>query len=150
MKTFNIEIPEGYEIDKEKSTFEKIVFKLLNKECNTWEEIIDKYEKQNKTTWFIENTETMNTLPSEEITEQILALCQLHLIADYYNNGWKPDWNNFDEDKWYVHYNFDINHFCINYRLYILINTVHFKSKELAEKALKYNEEIFKKAYGIK
>ena len=27
MKEFKIEIPEGYEIDKEKSTFEKIVFK---------------------------------------------------------------------------------------------------------------------------
>jgi hypothetical protein len=29
MKTFNIEIPKGYEIDKEKSTFETIIFKEI-------------------------------------------------------------------------------------------------------------------------
>jgi hypothetical protein len=31
MKTFKIEIPEGYEINQEKSTFEKIVFKKNKK-----------------------------------------------------------------------------------------------------------------------
>lgn len=33
MKTVEIEIPIGYEIDKEKSTFEKIVFKKIK---NGW------------------------------------------------------------------------------------------------------------------
>lgn len=32
MKTFKIEIPKGYEIDKEKSTFETIVFKPIYRE----------------------------------------------------------------------------------------------------------------------
>ena len=32
MKTLKIETPEGYEIDKENSTFEKIVFKEVKSE----------------------------------------------------------------------------------------------------------------------
>lgn len=31
-KEFKIQMPEGYEIDKENSTFEKIVFKKIEKE----------------------------------------------------------------------------------------------------------------------
>ena len=41
MKELKIEIPDGYEIDKENSTFEKIVFKPLNPYPKTWEECID-------------------------------------------------------------------------------------------------------------
>ena len=40
MKTFNIEIPKGYEIDKEKSTFETIIFKEVKNELpKTWAEL---------------------------------------------------------------------------------------------------------------
>jgi hypothetical protein len=40
MKTLKVEILEGYEIDKEKSTFENIVFKLAKKELpKRWEEL---------------------------------------------------------------------------------------------------------------
>lgn len=40
MKTFKINIPEGYEIDKDESTFEKIVFKKIEKKLITsWEEL---------------------------------------------------------------------------------------------------------------
>lgn len=38
MKKIKIEIPDGYEIDKDKSTFEEIVFK--KSEVKTWEEIV--------------------------------------------------------------------------------------------------------------
>ncbi|HOG38227.1 MAG TPA: hypothetical protein PLD95_02030 [bacterium] len=39
-KTVEINVPDGYEIDKEKSTFEKIVFKAIEQnlpEC--WEDL---------------------------------------------------------------------------------------------------------------
>ena len=39
-KEMKIQVPEGYEIDKEKSTFEKIVFKKLENELpKSWEEL---------------------------------------------------------------------------------------------------------------
>jgi hypothetical protein len=36
MKEFVVNIPEGYEIDKENSTFEKIVFKKVTEEPKRW------------------------------------------------------------------------------------------------------------------
>jgi hypothetical protein len=39
MKDLKITAPKGYEIDKEKSTFENIVFKELNKLPKTWKEL---------------------------------------------------------------------------------------------------------------
>ena len=39
MKELNIQIPEGYEVDKEQSTFEKIIFKKIETKLpKTWEE----------------------------------------------------------------------------------------------------------------
>lgn len=47
-KEFKIQVPEGYEIDREKSTFEKIVFKI--KELpRSWEDL---YMIKG---WFVEN-----------------------------------------------------------------------------------------------
>ena len=43
MKELNIQVPEGYEVDKEKSTFEKIIFKKIeNKLPKTWEEFCER------------------------------------------------------------------------------------------------------------
>lgn len=38
MKTFKVNVPEGYEIDKEKSTFENIVFKKKDDVVIRWSE----------------------------------------------------------------------------------------------------------------
>ena len=39
-RELKIEVPDGYEIDKEKSTFEKIIFKKVEKELpKSWEEL---------------------------------------------------------------------------------------------------------------
>ena len=37
-KELKIEIPQGYEIDRQKSTFEKIIFKKIPENPKTWEE----------------------------------------------------------------------------------------------------------------
>ena len=37
-KEIKIEVPQGYEIDKEKSTFEKIIFKKIPENPKTWED----------------------------------------------------------------------------------------------------------------
>ena len=39
MKNLKITAPQGYEIDKDKSTFENIVFKKLNELPKTWEHL---------------------------------------------------------------------------------------------------------------
>ena len=99
-----IEVPAGYEIDKEKSTFEKIIFKKDNKELpKTWEEVgvikgwytyaggsIDYFSEGIST-----NYADRNIFPTKEEAEASLALAQLCQLRDRYNDGWKPDWEDF-------------------------------------------------------
>lgn len=37
-KEIKIEVPQGYEIDRQKSTFEKIIFKKIAENPKTWED----------------------------------------------------------------------------------------------------------------
>ena len=111
-KEFKIQVPEGYEIDKEKSTFEKIVFKKVEKELpKRWEDL---YEVGG---WFVDfhsdvvTSDSMRTgdsvknrFPTKEEAEACLALAQLCQLRDRYNDGWKPDWED-GTDKYTIIYN---------------------------------------------
>lgn len=111
MKTVKITPPEGYEIDKEKSTFEEIVFKPIEKKFpKSWEEI----EELNG--WWIgydselnnagrksdEILDDRNIFPTKEIAEAVLELAQLLQLRDIYRQGWKPDWGNRNLYKWSI------------------------------------------------
>lgn len=96
-KELKIQIPEGYEIDKESSTFECIKFKLAKKDityediCNTlftkkWgffisisgnieEEMLEYYVASEK-----------NNATNRKQLEKVLAMNQLLNIATYYNS----------------------------------------------------------------
>lgn len=105
MKTFKIEIPKGYEIDKEKSTFENIVFKEVKNELpKTWEEL-----KVIKGAWVTEKSRVLrastavdeinkNVFATKEQAQASLALAQLSQLREVYRNGWVPDWSD-DEFK---------------------------------------------------
>ena len=100
-KKLKINIPEGYEIDKEKSTFEEIVFKKvedpLAKLPKTWEE----YCKRTKgcTSYYgdpiDDNThETKfskfyNEFSTKERAKQYIALGRLLQLRDYWVKGSK-------------------------------------------------------------
>lgn len=43
-----------------------------------------------------------NILPSEEEAEAHLALMQLHQLRDCWREGWVPDWNDGDQDKYVI------------------------------------------------
>ena len=99
-KEMKIQAPEGYEIDKENSTFEKIVFKKVDDLPKSWEELefIDGFfvsslsdiaKIGNNTT---NDKNNKNVFPTKEEAEACLALAQLCQLRDRYNDGWKPDW----------------------------------------------------------
>jgi hypothetical protein len=99
MKTFKIEVPNGYEIDKEKSTFENIVFKEVKKKLpKTWKELggIEGYYVYNDSDILDADCNTMpkhrNVFATHEQAEASLALAQLSQLREVYRNGWKPDW----------------------------------------------------------
>ena len=105
MKEFIIECPSGFEVDKEKSTFEKIVFKEIeNKLPMSVEEIPNR-------DWFInsvgsihkyENSKSKNHLSTKERAEAFLALMQLVELRDAWNGDWKADYNNGNQSKYCV------------------------------------------------
>ena len=110
METKELKIipPEGYEIDKEKSTFEKIVFKPINTKPRSWAEYCNNYT--GKTFWIEKNSTICdgknivwgglcagvdkNTLPTKELAEAFLAMMQLMSLRQAWIGEWKPDWSN--------------------------------------------------------
>lgn len=92
-KELKIQVPEGYEIDKENSTFECIKFKLIKKNI-TYKDVCNKlfehsYYFINEHGFIIFYTgknkfDANNALTSHQL-KRILALNQLLNIAEYYN-----------------------------------------------------------------
>jgi len=100
MKTLKIEIPNGFEIDKDNSTFEQIVFKEIKKQLpKTWEDFISFdgfYVNYNSNVLETkENSckeENKNIFATEEQAKASIALAQLSQLREVYRNGWVPDW----------------------------------------------------------
>lgn len=100
-KEMKIQAPEGYEIDREKSTFEKIVFKKIeNNLPKTWKEFgevkgwfvtelsdVDYYSEGHSSDY-----RDKNLFPTEEEAKACVTLAQLCQLRDRYNDGWKPNW----------------------------------------------------------
>ena len=115
MKTLNIEIPEGYEIDQEKSTFEKIVFKEIKAPLpKSWNELncldgcyVGRDSDLVKVTDAAIMYSNRNIFKTEEQAKAAIALAQLSQLRDAYRQGWIPDYTNglekqviiFDNDK---------------------------------------------------
>jgi hypothetical protein len=73
-------------------------------------------------------------------------LCQLYIIADYYNDGWEVDWNNEYENKYYPIWDNHVNEIKTDSWVYRSTALPPFKSKELLLKAYESNKEIFETA----
>lgn len=147
-KEIKIEAPEGYEIDVNNSSLDRIVFKKKKKKL-TYEDICDKLF-DNDFAWVIETggeiIETLagksrhqdsNNLTSKKQAEKILALIKLMNVATYLNDGWKPDWNNDDDKKYYIWVDSHTNIINISWTRNMQLQAVYFKSESLAQQAIK-------------
>lgn len=146
---FCIDIPEGYEIDKENSTSECIKFKRkeltyddIAKELFAYKDcfFIDTSGKIH----YISNLEVgyaqSNNCISKKQAEKLLAINKLMNVAKYLNNGWKPDWNNANEKKYYITVS---NTFSSNSKIIINHNyttnnsSVYFRTEKFTEEAIR-------------
>lgn len=154
MKEVKINIPEGYVIDKENSTFECIKFK--RKELpKTWEEFCDNsHIKEGE--FFVDALcrineagkgprdpiTAANTLPNKEYAKAIIALCQLIQLRDCYNDGWQPDWESFetkysiciDQNRVMLTPTYKISHL-LTFRTPIIREMFYMNFKDIIEKA---------------
>lgn len=105
-KELKISIPKGYEIDKEKSTFERIIFKKvdpLTKLPKTWKDyciytIGDRSYYCNdhfKSIMASKFSGLYNEFSTIERAEQYAAFGRLLQLRDYWTNNWKSDKRSF-------------------------------------------------------
>ena len=85
----------------------RVIYKKEKELPKTWKEFCDNNPVKNGEYFIDDGSEILkadfgrrcytidaNLLPSREYAEAMLALCKLIQLRDYYNDGWKPDWNN--------------------------------------------------------
>jgi hypothetical protein len=158
MKELKITPPEGYEIDKENYSFEKIVFKEVEEKL-TYEKIADKLFQYKKHYYIAGDGGIMgtsigwscpNTASTKHQLERLLTLNKLMNVAHYLNDGWEPDWKDHSEYKYFIYYNNNKKIFQIDSNTFVNYGIVYFKSKELAQQAIEIlGEETVKLALGV-
>jgi hypothetical protein len=149
-KEMKIQVPDGYKIDRENSTFEKIVFKKVDDLPKSWEELgeikgwyVDSFSnlmpygegRSNK-------NDDKNVFPTKEEAEACLALAQLCQLRDRYNDGWKPNWND-GTDKYSIYFTRDeIDGVCE----YCSHRVLAFKTLELRDKFVENFKDLIETA----
>lgn len=82
-------------------------------------------------------------VPSQLHAKSILATCKLMVIADALNEGWKPDWEDYKEEKWTIYFSYDRHKITYNSWCRVKLSAINFKSKEIAIYAMKQFEDLF-------
>lgn len=150
-KEMKIEVPEGFEIDREKSTFEKIVFKKVERDLpKRWEGLLGVsgcyVDSNSKVVVFkgcFAKEETKNVFPIRAEAEACLALSQLCQLRDRYNDGWKPDWKDEKELKYAIKISNNKTAVCV---LTATSSVLSFKSAYLRDKFLENFRDLIEKA----
>jgi hypothetical protein len=153
-KVITIDVPEGYEIDKDKSTFEKIVFKSLNVCKNPlpkmWADLysingyyVDTFAQVYSYEFTLAVNGNRNVWPSKAEAYAALALAQLCQLRDRYNDGWKPDWENGDEYKHVIFISGE--HICPAMQC-LARSVLAFKTIELRDEFLDNFRDLIEKA----
>lgn len=158
-KEIKINVPEGYEIDRENSTFECIKFK---KKKLTYEDVCDALFTQ-KTVYYTSSSgeiEVLSEMPrynafdcnnatSKSQLKQLLAINKLMNVAAYLNKI-PLDWESSSQDKWYIYYNHTQHKIGYTYRTWCQTTGVYFDSYRRARKAVDIlGEDTVKHALGI-
>lgn len=102
---------------REQRDWRKVKYEKKKELPKTWEEFCETHEVQKgeayikdiSTIYKAENTgdtrdmyADKNILPSKEAAEAHLALMQLHQLRDCWREGWVPDWNDGDQNKYVI------------------------------------------------
>ena len=130
LSDIKIECPKGYIIDIKHTDLSKRIIRF-KKDNITLEDI---YEYQGKDT-FVTNVVNNN----KPTYSKIFAIATLMDIANYYNKGWKPDFNNKTTYKYVIQYNGIENkhtHYSVDYDVCLNRCCVYFKNQEDAQSVI--------------
>ena len=146
-KELKIEVPQGYEIDRQKSTFEKIVFKKIPENPKTWEEYCSLMK--GKTVYYTNcNNITVSGFSdahdkfvTKKRAEQFIALGKLLQLRDY----WVKGYDTFSYIVWSD--NCSIVYVC--YWGGVTPYPLTFPTKEMAEEFKDCFSDLIKQAYPL-
>lgn len=118
-----IDIPEGMEIDLENSNLAKGIIKF--KQSNvTYTDVEDALNLDKN---------CIGVAVSKDNASKLVALNRLMNIAKYYNKGWKPNWKDGMEPKYFISFKYYNNCYNVAVRYKIINNNIHFKREEDAQ-----------------
>ena len=138
-------MPQGYEIDRQKSTFEKIIFKKIPENPKTWEEYCSLMK--GKTIHYPDYyyiilrsfEDAYNMFATEERAKQFIAFGKLLQLHDY----WVGDWKRNSDNIYIIFKN-------------VIIATMNnndfplsFPTREMAERFKEYFKDLIKEAYPL-
>lgn len=155
MKEQIIQIPDNLEVKEIKDN--KIILVEKRKKL-TYDDVARKLFPDNEIHYYIESGAQINTIVNRKFNytcknnanskkqlEKLLAINMLMNVAKYLNDGWKPNWSNKEERKYYI----TIHDNTIEVESVSVLRCieVYFKYKELAKKAIEIlGEETIKLA----
>ena len=150
-KELKIEVPQGYEIDRQKSTFEKIVFKKIPENPKTWEEYCSlmKGKKVYHTDFYYIIIQSFqdahNMFATKERAKQFIALGKLLQLRDFWVKG-------YDKFSYFVCNDSDRRvfvYYCDSVNPYPLTFPLTFPTKEMAEEFKDCFEDLIKQAFPL-
>lgn len=156
-KEVKTQVPEGYEIDKENSTFDGIKFKPIKK-VMTYEDVAKELFKDNPFYYRFGTLGEIQKVPNlsngveiyhcmfEKQAQKLLAINKLMNVAKYLNGEWHPNWSD-GTPKYYLSIMNEDNSITIECATRKYSEIVHFKTWDLAQQAIEIlGEETIKLA----
>ena len=157
-KSIKIEIPDGYEIDNEKSTFTNIVFKPIEVKCpKSWDdafvgnpiygywigrqcyiEVADTFAKSVDKNVFKTEKQAKSALAYAQITQLMALPC--------YNCDWIPDWENQNEEKYFPYI---ANNIILSGIVYAEFQHVAFKSYDVYKAFIENHEDLLRQYFEM-
>lgn len=154
-KEITISIPDGYEIDKEKSSFEKIIFKKKKQVIKTWDDLLGK-DVPKKSIFISDNSllhesyykgntfcpYDKNTFIDKRHAKAALAIAQISQLMPYFGGSiTDEEWNDINIPKYSLYRSEDKIVKSIKYLSYYFLS---FHTVEQRNSFLENNRELVK------
>lgn len=123
LNDLHIDYPKGYSIDVEHSDLSKGIIKFKKSDI-TYKDIEDTLNLEKYLTGVACNVNNVVKLS---------AIDKLINIANYYNKGWKPDWNNDIEFKYHIVFDYFDNMYKTRSKSQTYSNAIYFVHREDAQ-----------------
>jgi len=154
-KEVKIAVPQGYEVDKENSTFECIKFKKL-KEIKTWKDLTSVsgyYIDTNSQIKSIQEAPAdeyvYNVFSTKKQAKSALAMAPISQLMSYYGGEiTDEEWGNPNMDKYTLERYYNEITTCTR-TVYGLYSFLAFHTAEQRDEFLKYNESLVKAYFMI-